>query len=105
MAQKAEGIIDQPGHLLFGEFLVLPSGRRYSAPVRKTKCYVNSFIPSAVIVSSWLGILMSVDPGTVCHRYVNADVDVDVVKSTYLFPYMNGMGCRNELPSGITKVF
>lgn len=49
-------------------------------------------------------MLVSVDLCTVCHRYVNADVEVDVVKSTYLFPFMNGMGSGNELPSGVNKV-
>ncbi len=48
VVQKARGIMDQPGHILSSDFSLMPSGRRYLAPPRKTNRYSNSFIPSAI---------------------------------------------------------
>lgn len=44
--QRAESIINQ--HVLSKWLHLLPSGRGYRAPPRKSNCYSKSFIPSAV---------------------------------------------------------
>ncbi len=46
--QKARQIMGHPDHILSQEFRLMPSGRRYLAPPRKTNRYASSFIPSAI---------------------------------------------------------
>ena len=46
--KKAKSILSQPDHVLFGQFAVMPSGRRYQVPVGRTNRYTKSFIPSAI---------------------------------------------------------
>ena len=46
--QKAESILNSPGHVLSHEFRLLPSGRRYALPALKTNRFSKSFIPSAL---------------------------------------------------------
>ncbi len=46
--KKAKCILSQPDHVLSGQFTVMPSGRRYHAPLRRTNRYSKSFIPSAI---------------------------------------------------------
>ena len=48
VAQKARSIMAQQHHVLAGEFRLLPSGRRYREPTRRTKRYASSFVPSAI---------------------------------------------------------
>ena len=48
VAQKARKILVQPEHILASEFSLMPSGRRYTVPPRKTNRYAKSFIPSAI---------------------------------------------------------
>lgn len=48
VAQKAKGIISQSDHVLSSEFTVMPSGRRYKVPLRRTNRYSKSFVPSAI---------------------------------------------------------
>lgn len=45
---KAKGIIDQHDHILSGEFKLMPSGRRFEAPPRKTNRFLKSFVPAAI---------------------------------------------------------
>lgn len=46
---KVKRILSQPDHVLSTEFALKPSGRRYyDAPLKKTNCYSDSFIPSAI---------------------------------------------------------
>lgn len=46
--QKARQVMSHPDHVLSQEFCLMPSGRRYLSPPRKTNRYANSFIPSAI---------------------------------------------------------
>ena len=46
--KKAKSILSQPDHVLSSQFTVMPSGRRYHAPLRRTNRYSKSFIPSAI---------------------------------------------------------
>lgn len=46
--QKARQVMSCPDHVLSQEFCLMPSGRRYLAPPRKTNRYARSFIPSAI---------------------------------------------------------
>ena len=46
--KKARSILSQPDHVLRSQFTVMPSGRRYQAPVGRTNRYTKSFIPSAI---------------------------------------------------------
>ena len=46
--KKAKSILSQPDHVLSGQFMMMPSGRRYQAPVRRTNRYSRSFVPSAI---------------------------------------------------------
>lgn len=46
--KKAKNILSQPDHVLSCQFTVMPSGRRYHVPLRKTNRYSKSFIPSAI---------------------------------------------------------
>ncbi len=46
--QKADSILSHPDHVLGSEFVIMPSGRWYYVPVRKTNRYANSIIPSAI---------------------------------------------------------
>ena len=48
VVQKADSILSHPDHVLGREFVIMPSGRWYYVPVRKTNRYANSFIPSAI---------------------------------------------------------
>lgn len=48
VVRKARSIADMSDHILNYEFSLMPSGRRYLAPVRKTNRYSNSFIPVAI---------------------------------------------------------
>lgn len=45
--QKAKSIINHD-HILSSEFTLMPSGRRYLPPLRKTNRYSRSIIPSAI---------------------------------------------------------
>ena len=47
VVHRAKGIIGSD-HVLSREFSLLPLGRRYKAPPRKTNRYANSFVPSAI---------------------------------------------------------
>uniref|UniRef100_A0A1A8LS20 Reverse transcriptase domain-containing protein n=3 Tax=Nothobranchius TaxID=28779 RepID=A0A1A8LS20_9TELE len=46
--KKAKSILGQPLHALHSEFSLMPSGRRYYVPSRKTNRFANSFVPSAI---------------------------------------------------------
>lgn len=48
VVQKADRILSHPNHILSNDFKIMPSGRRYYVPARKTNRYANSFIPSAI---------------------------------------------------------
>ena len=48
VVQKARCLIDQPDHILSSNFALMPSGRRYRAPLCSTNRYSKSFIPSAI---------------------------------------------------------
>ena len=48
VVQKAHRILAVPDHVLGSEFAVMPSGRRYYVPARRTNRYASSFIPSAI---------------------------------------------------------
>ena len=45
---KANQILNCPDHPLFGEFNLLPSGRRFRLPMLRTKRARDSFIPVAI---------------------------------------------------------
>ncbi len=42
-------ILADRSHPLYGEFQILPSGRRYAVPRIKTKRYRSSFVPAAIL--------------------------------------------------------
>ena len=44
----AERILSDPTHILFSEYKLLPSGRRYQMPRFKTNRIQNSFLPSSI---------------------------------------------------------
>ena len=50
--RKAKKIVADPSHVLYSEYELLPSGRRYRVPVKNKKRYLNrykfSFIPLSV---------------------------------------------------------
>lgn len=48
VVKKAKGMIAQHDHILSTEFSLMPSGRRFKAPSRRTNHYSRSFIPSAI---------------------------------------------------------
>ena len=53
--KKARAILADSSHPLWGEFMLLPSGRRYSLPRCRTKRFKRSFIPAVIpIVNSIL---------------------------------------------------
>ena len=46
--KRAQGIISQPDHVLSSDFVLMPSGRRFAAPLVKTNRRAKSFLPSAI---------------------------------------------------------
>ena len=46
--KRARGIISQPDHGLSSDFVLMPSGRRFAAPLVKTNRRAKSFLPSAI---------------------------------------------------------
>ncbi len=57
--QKAKIMLNYD-HVLVNEFALLPSGRRYSLPPRKTNHYAKSFLPSAVGCGNWIALQGSI---------------------------------------------
>ncbi|KAJ0032067.1 hypothetical protein NQD34_002148 [Periophthalmus magnuspinnatus] len=45
---KAKCLLAHPLHPLAPDFIMMPSGRRFYAPIRKTNRFSNSFVPSAI---------------------------------------------------------
>ena len=46
--KKARSILADPSHPLFNDFVLLPSGCRYSLPKCRTNRLKKSFIPAAI---------------------------------------------------------
>ena len=50
--KKAAGMLASSGRALKSEFSVLPSGRRYASPARRTNRQSKSFNPSAILLKT-----------------------------------------------------
>ncbi len=46
--KKAQAILADPSHALWGEFMLLPSGRRYNLPQCRRNRFKRFFIPAAI---------------------------------------------------------
>ncbi len=48
--RQAQGVLSDPSHILYTEFKLLPSGRRYTIPTCRLNCFKHSFVPTPITI-------------------------------------------------------